>query len=513
MRREAVDFVLIGGQEPMETRLEDNSNVFRGIPPYFLPYGKDFMRMAGRAYSFPAYALPILAACVAKAKGTAACINDFYAETPETLERAVRRARLGIGISTTFLTNAGSIAKIVAFARKAAPSVPVILGGAGVINNPAVRKTADITVWYEGEETMADLVRALRGRSAIDSVAGISYVRRGKERMTRERQPIRDLGTIPVPAWDRLAQKAKSERYLPIESSRGCIGSCSFCLERQYWPGVRLYPVGRVIRELEKSIAAFGVRHYYFQDSNISNKRSYLAELCDEMRSRKLGIFWSCESRIDTVSKESIDRMYDAGCRAVTFGMESADPVVLRNMNKGLHARKLDEFAALVRHIRRRGMVANINIIIGFPGEDRASIARTADFLLAARPAAYSMSKFFLERGTDIWKRRKEFGLSGAMYDWRHRTMQGSDLDRLIRETFLRVSGSSDVCHWTSASVDLIRHMSRGASVDDFIRYLRAVNRICVEDLTGKNDGRYSRAYDANFRYITRYLERQAGCA
>jgi radical SAM superfamily enzyme YgiQ (UPF0313 family) len=185
--------------------------------------------------------------------------------------------------------------------------------------------------------------------------------------------------------------------------------------------------------------------------------------------------------------------------------MESADPVVLRNMRKGTNAKVMDEFAYLVRYMRKLNMIANINIIVGFPGEDAKSVRRTIDFLLKAKPMAYSMSKFFLERGTDIWNRRKEFGLYGLMYGWKHKTMTSSDLDALIRYIFVSVSADSDICHWTSASVDLIRHMAKGKRLEEIICYMKAVNRICAEDIDRKNH-RYTRAYHSDFRFISAYL-------
>lgn len=499
------DFLLIGAQEPMEARLKDNSNIFHGIPPYFTPYGKDFLKMSARAYSFPAYALPILAASLERKKYSVGCINDFYQETETALIKTLKRTKCAAGISTTFLTNKDSIIRIARFIRKANPSLTIMMGGSGMINFPEARRYADINIFYEGEETIEELSPLLSRRSSVSGVKGISYFRRGKEVLTGKRECIADLGRIPLPDWGLLIDRVREERYLPIESSRGCVGRCSFCLERQYWPGVRFYPIERVIEELKADISGFGIRHYYFQDSNISNSRVYLARLCDTFCEERLKIFWSCESRIDAISEDLVDRMFKAGCRAITFGMESADRGVLQNMNKGLSEAKMKEFMSIVKHMRAIGMIANINIIVGFPGETKESVQRTIDFLLEAKPIAYSMSKFFLERGTDIWKNRKKFGLRGGMYKWEHNGMKSAQLDDMLRRIFTAVSKDLDVCHWTSASVDLVRHMSMGKSVGAFVEYLKSINRICIEDLIRKTDN-YSSEYDKSFRYITQFL-------
>ena len=246
-------------------------------------------------------------------------------------------------------------------------------------------------------------------------------------------------------------------------------------------------------------------RFYYFQDSNISNSKLYLGGLCDTIVKERLNITWSCESRIDTLTKELVDKMHRAGCRAITFGMESADRKILRNMNKPVSVKKMQEFCSVVKYMRKKKMLANINVIVGFPGESKKSVAKTINFLLKARPIAYSMSKFFLERGTDIWRKRDKFNLRGSMYKWRHDTMESRQLDDFLRHIFLRVSKNSGIYHWTSASVDLIRHMGKGKSFEDFVIYLKSVNRMCAEDLM-KKKGNYSRMYDQCFRYIMKYL-------
>lgn len=490
----------------METRLTDNSNVFKGIPPYFTPYGRDFIKMSRRAYSFPAYAVPILAACLKKKGFSASCINDFYEDSAEGLARKIRNTKYAVLLSTTFLTKAQSIIKITKFVRSVNPDLKIIIGGAGIINFPKVRKYADINVFYEGEETIQELAPLLGKRRGVSGIKGISYFKGQKEIVTEKRDCIVDLGDVPIPAWNTLPDKLKEEKYLPIESSRGCVGNCSFCLETKYWPGVRFYPVDRVVKEIKEGVKKFGVRFCYFQDSNISNSRKHLEHLCDAIRKEGVNIRWSCESRIDTLDKALADKMRNAGCSAITFGMESADMRVLRNMNKVVSEKKMNTFRALVKHMRKNRMLANINVIVGFPGEDKRSVKKTVDFILDAEPVTYSLSKFFLEKGTDIWKNKKKFNLIGSMHKWEHDTMRSDELDLILRDIFLRVSGKSEIYHWTSASVDLIRALSNGKTFGEFVKYLKSINQICVEDLTRK-DKPYSTGYNQSFRYVQKYIQ------
>ncbi|GEM_PF-6640856 len=499
------DFIVIGAQEPAESRLLDNSNVFKGIPPYITPYGRDLMAVSRKAYSFPAYAVPILAACLKEGGSSVSCVNDFFSEDPSDIKKAIKNTSVAAFLSTTFLTNGRTIKRVTTFIKRSNPEIKVIAGGPGIINSPSSRKNADLCALYEGEETVRELGACLMNGEPVAGIRGISYFLKGKEVYTGKRDCVGELNRVPIPAWEALSRKVLEEKYLPIEASRGCVGKCSFCLETRYWPGIRLYPVERVVREMKSSYKRFGVKSFYFQDSNISNSRRHLLELCEGIKAVAPGIVWSCESRIDTLSDEVLQKMREAGCRAITFGMESADQLILKNMNKGITGLKLKAFSRLVKRMRHIGMLANINVIVGFPGETRVSMKRTTDFILESGPMTYSMSKFFLERGTDIWIRRREFGLSGSMFKWKHRTMASNEVDGLIKEVFLSIAKDPDVCHWTSASVDLVRHMAKGKSFKEFSRYIKAINGMCVEDLT-KDGGGYSKRYDGYFNFISKYL-------
>ena len=125
----------------------------------------------------------------------------------------------------------------------------------------------DAVVHGEGEETIVELVQALREGSpeALATVNGVSFLAgepapaaahpAGEVVTTRPRQLVADLDTLPLPAYDLLpmqrygARSVNHPRLAAIELSRGCFGSCDFCvLWRQMgrFAGDRLVPQLRV---------------------------------------------------------------------------------------------------------------------------------------------------------------------------------------------------------------------------------------------------------------------------
>jgi anaerobic magnesium-protoporphyrin IX monomethyl ester cyclase len=124
----------------------------------------------------------------------------------------------------------------------------------------------DVVVHGEGEVTVVELVQALREGSveALAKVNGVSFLAEQPKRAassasevvtTPPRQLVPDLDALPFPAYDLLpverygARSVNHPRLAAIELSRGCFGSCDFCvLWRQMgrFAGDRLLPQLRV---------------------------------------------------------------------------------------------------------------------------------------------------------------------------------------------------------------------------------------------------------------------------
>lgn len=77
----------------------------------------------------------------------------------------------------------------------------------------------DYVVIGEGEETLPELIDAIRTGRDVESVRGIAYLREGKPVITERREFV-DLDRYPSFTYPLLA---------PIEISRGCPWRCAYC--------------------------------------------------------------------------------------------------------------------------------------------------------------------------------------------------------------------------------------------------------------------------------------------
>jgi anaerobic magnesium-protoporphyrin IX monomethyl ester cyclase len=99
--------------------------------------------------------------------------------------------------------------------------------------------------------------------------------------------------------------------------------------------------------------------------------------LCEEIRRRQVGIPWSVMGDAMVTDEETLAGMARAGCIGMKFGLESADPVVLKRINKPIDLDRVRHVAAVAR---RLGIKTHMTVTFGLSGETCQSMQRTFDF-------------------------------------------------------------------------------------------------------------------------------------
>ena len=58
--------------------------------------------------------------------------------------------------------------------------------------------------------------------------------------------------------------------------------------------------------------------------------RDQVMGICDEMIKADLGLKFTCNSRVDYVDEELLQKMAQAGCDTISWGIESASEQILK---------------------------------------------------------------------------------------------------------------------------------------------------------------------------------------
>ena len=298
-----------------------------------------------------------------------------------------------IGLGHMFLHEWPLVRETAERARARFPDVPIICGGE---NATAYWRwmfeqtdALDAVVLGEGELTAIRIAdRVAEGRSFHDLPSVVPAVGRAEGRSSdppgSDRAPglpdrIRRLDAIPAPAWDLVpldrywrdgnflgVQKGRS---MPMLATRGCPYRCSFCSSPQMW--TTRYSVrepAEVVDEISGYVERYGVDDIDFCDLTAITKRQWTLDLCDELERRDLGITWQLPigTRSEALDAEVLRRLWETGCRNITYSPESGSPRMLARWDKRLD---LDHLLASMRAASATGLTVHMNTIIGHPDE------------------------------------------------------------------------------------------------------------------------------------------------
>jgi len=385
-------------------------------------------------------------------------IQTFGFESEDRVDRLLAQRPAAVIVSTTFITLDVILAlkEIFDRVRRCSPHTRVIVGSSMMhwyMGNypeivPIILDCSDMVIDdSQGFHTLCEVVHRLKRGEEIADVPNLVFRRRGRICRTRrepEKTPIDHL----APDWSQWLPHGYGGR-VRVQTSQGCPYGCRFCDFRLM--NAVDYKSLDVLREELRSLRAIGVRKIDFVDDLLTAPERRLQAICRMMLEEGFEFSWFCLSRSSGLSAESVRLMAEAGCTMVNIGMESADPTVLKNMNK-----RTDVAASLrqMEAFHENGITVFSNFILGFPGETDESIARTLEFVNTAAIDAYFLTLFMAGRGTgaDSPKFREQFRLEGEYLYWRHSTgsaleMAGKIADFVsgVCETTLRVDGLDEM--------------------------------------------------------------------
>lgn len=293
-----------------------------------------------------------------------------------------------VGI-TTNISLAEAAVRTARTLRTAFPSMTLVMGGpwAAVERKRLIQNdVVDVVVVGEGERTMVDLARVLKESSELSSVEGIAYKDpRGEVRENHRRDVIKNLNTIPFPAWDLFPPNRKynfvhrRSPFYPIMTSRGCPFDCIHCTKIIQGYSYRARDVENVIEEIRYLVRRFNAREILIVDDcfNLDPKRAEAIFDAILREGFDLAINFSNGIRADRFNTRLASKFKNAGVYTVSFGIESGNQDIVKKIGKKLD---LKEVVKSVRLARKHGILTKGFFIIGHPFDTYDTMMESASF-------------------------------------------------------------------------------------------------------------------------------------
>ncbi|MEA2040476.1 MAG: radical SAM protein, partial [Thermodesulfobacteriota bacterium] len=303
------------------------------------------------------------------------------------LEVLTKRFQPDFAFWTTATPTLNDDLNLAGFIKKNVPAAVTGVFGTHVTALPEVALTnpsIDVVIRREPEQTIREI--CLQDPDDWEGIDGISFRDRetGRPRHNLDRALLRPED-IPSPAWRYLditpyRLPLKGRPFLIVAPIRGCPYACNFCTAPLYYgKKLRKRPVRTIVDEIESNIKRFKVKDFFIWADTFTADRGYVKEFSREITTRGLKISWTCNSRVDTVDREMISLMKEAGLWMISFGLESGNNEVLEQTGKKITVEQ-SKVAVSIAH--EFGIKTSGHFVLGLPGETEASMRDTLTLAL-----------------------------------------------------------------------------------------------------------------------------------
>jgi len=273
-------------------------------------------------------------------------------------------------------------------------TAPMILGGVGFSVAPmAIMEFcgADFGIAGDAEFALVEFLRAIEQRRDWSAVPGLVYRDQGRWRLN----PVvpGDLARLP----ERRRALVDNARYFReggqagFETKRGCGMRCLYCADPvAKGRATRCAPPGLVVGELS-ALLAQNVDHFHTCDSEFNLPLEHARAVCQAIVDAGLGgrIRWYAYCAPTPFSDELAALCRRAGCIGINFGVDSGCDSILRRLGRHFTSADLLDTAATCR---RHGLASMYDLLLGGPGETRATVRQTIDLVRRAAPDCVGLS-------------------------------------------------------------------------------------------------------------------------
>jgi radical SAM superfamily enzyme YgiQ (UPF0313 family) len=248
----------------------------------------------------------------------------------------------------------------------------LIAGGVGITVTPEesarpLAGLADLCVYGEGEVTFSEIVRRRLGGGSLEGIAGTVRYDAGKPVVEPFREFIKDLDTLPCPAYDAFDSVGERMIEYPMMTSRGCPFNCIFCLNKTLTRRTfRPRSAENVVAEIEMARDRYRFDALYIWDDHFSLIRERAETICRLMIERNLNVryFLPDGIRADSVTPEFARLLKESGCAGVSVGFEDANPETFVYIKKG---EQYETIIEAIKTLKAAGIPVRASMVIGLP--------------------------------------------------------------------------------------------------------------------------------------------------
>jgi radical SAM superfamily enzyme YgiQ (UPF0313 family) len=252
-------------------------------------------------------------------------------------------------------------------------------------------------------------IRDIASGKPLKDVPGVTFRDRDRIVVNKNREYHQDLDSIPFPDWDQFNLKhydsfLNESPSMMMISSRGCPFQCTYCL----WPDLMYGHTQRrrspknVCDEIGVLIEEYGIREIKFDDDTFALNKSWVIDVCREIirRGYHKRIVWNCFGHVSQGDPEMYRMMSRAGCKMVSYGIESGSQKILDIMKKNIN---MERARQTIQNCKKAGIEAYCDYMLGFPEETEEDVEKSIDSAIYLNPDFIQVSYTIPYPGTRMY--------------------------------------------------------------------------------------------------------------
>ncbi len=317
--------------------------------------------------------------------------EDIYSIVEEVL--TYKPLIVGIG---TYIWNALNVKRVVSVIKKVAPKTTIILGGPEVSYFPlrVDFSEADYIIRGEGEITFYETAKAL----LLNNPPKDKFIQ-GVTPKVKE---------LELP-YDEYSDEDIKNRYIYVESSRGCPFHCEFCLsslDKQ----VRYFDFEKIIYEFDK-LWNRGVRSFKFIDRTFNLNIKFALRLMDYFLSKDEEYSLHFEVVPDNFPNRLKQKLKEFPLHSLQLeiGLQSLNEKILENISRKMNIKKTKANISFLENETNAHL--HLDLIIGLPGESLESFRANLNELTSITTSEIQLGILKKLSGTPISRWDEKFDM------------------------------------------------------------------------------------------------------
>ena len=284
----------------------------------------------------------------------------------------------------------------------------------------------DYLISGESELVLSQIANVFPDKKKIELIEGVSYIKNKKFLKNKNQKIISDLDLISPYDYSIFSKQTFLRPYngkvikaVDFELSRGCIYTCSYCVEtviQKYYGFNKKNEKGTLIsaksylrnksakvifKEIESLNKDFDIELFRCQDTNfLTIDRKMLTELAEYINNSKLKIKLYIETRAEGINEASIKILKKLKIDGVGMGIElSSENYRETQLNRFVNPGKISKAFKILKKNKINRTAYNI---IGLPDQDEKSIIDTIKFNAEIKPDVSSVAYYSAYMGTSL---------------------------------------------------------------------------------------------------------------